>query len=366
VKVGLFTRTAEQCGIAVYSRRYAEALARRPEVEVEIVDAGLPPDEAAARLNALDVAHIQHAYSFWGRLAWHRSSYGRFVHGLRSPAVVTVHELVEPAGSLPRRQYIRWLNRRHFLAEPIREWIAHSQPVVDGLRGIGAPPERVHLLPMPPPPALRLPPRADARHRLGLPAGAPVVGIFGFLVERKGYDRALRAIAEIPDATLLLAGGPHPDEHDGFGAALAAAVRGSEGTRFPRSRFPGLAQTKVTGFLDWDGVADAMAAIDLAWAPFREMAASASVAELLAHGVPVIAADLPALRHLAGETAGVECVPAGEWRALAAATRALLASPTERATRRAEALRYADRISYDGLAEATLPLYRRARHAART
>lgn len=56
--------------------------------------------------------------------------------------------------------------------------------------------------------------RAECRGRLGLPDDRRVVVSVGFLVERKGHDLALRALARIPAATrpLLLIAGDGPQE----------------------------------------------------------------------------------------------------------------------------------------------------------
>ncbi|MEM1211390.1 MAG: glycosyltransferase family 4 protein [Planctomycetota bacterium] len=54
------------------------------------------------------------------------------------------------------------------------------------------------------------------RGRLGLPAEGPLVGMVGRLQEWKGFGTALRALgqvrAEVPDAKLVLIGGPHTSE----------------------------------------------------------------------------------------------------------------------------------------------------------
>src|SRR5262249_11808254 len=45
-----------------------------------------------------------------------------------------------------------------------------------------------------------------ARAALGIPAGAPVVGAVGRLVPTKRFDVLVRAVAQLPGVTLLLAG----------------------------------------------------------------------------------------------------------------------------------------------------------------
>jgi glycosyltransferase involved in cell wall biosynthesis len=62
----------------------------------------------------------------------------------------------------------------------------------------------------------RLPPPADLRVRLGLPAGAPLFGTIGRLQRWKGFHVLVEALPlvlrEEPEAHCVLVGGPHPRE----------------------------------------------------------------------------------------------------------------------------------------------------------
>ncbi|MFF3849869.1 glycosyltransferase [Streptomyces sp. NPDC002328] len=85
--------------------------------------------------------------------------------------------------------------------------IATCQDEVAELVAMGLPRDRVSVVPCGVDPEL-FAPVAGARRR---PASAPrrLLAV-GRLVPRKGFDRAIRALAEVPDAELLVAGGPEP------------------------------------------------------------------------------------------------------------------------------------------------------------
>jgi glycosyltransferase involved in cell wall biosynthesis len=174
-------------------------------------------------------------------------------------------------------------------------------------------------------------------HRAGL-TGKSLLVIPGFLARRKGYDVALAALRDLPaEYVLLAAGGEHAADHTGTGEWLKRqAEQLGVADRF-----------RITGFLPEERLSEAIAAAHLVLAPFREMAASASIAYSLARGAAVIASDLP-------ENRDVPCVrlfPAGDAPALARAVRELGQSPTARTELSHAARDYAARHSYSALAE---------------
>lgn len=87
----------ERCGIALYSRRYTEAL--RAHATVECLDpAGYPEDPAlfAARVNRCDLAHIQYEPSFFAHSG--RDFFTPLCRAIGIPIVVGLHEVY---GSFP-------------------------------------------------------------------------------------------------------------------------------------------------------------------------------------------------------------------------------------------------------------------------
>jgi glycosyltransferase involved in cell wall biosynthesis len=87
--------------------------------------------------------------------------------------------------------------------------IAPSPAVAERLRSWGVPGHRIATIPKAIDPAeFRFDPilRATGRARLGIDPGQPVIGSVGRLAPDKRIDLLIRAIAEVPDALLLLAG----------------------------------------------------------------------------------------------------------------------------------------------------------------
>jgi glycosyltransferase involved in cell wall biosynthesis len=87
--------------------------------------------------------------------------------------------------------------------------IAVSTPVAEALTGAGVRPERITVIPKAIDAAeFRFDPalRAAARARLGIAPDAPVIGGVGRLEPGERFDRLVRAVGEVPGATLLLVG----------------------------------------------------------------------------------------------------------------------------------------------------------------
>ncbi|MEV6306552.1 glycosyltransferase [Actinoplanes sp. NPDC051861] len=90
-----------------------------------------------------------------------------------------------------------------------RVTIATSPAIAEHLRSWGVPEERITMIPKAIDPAeFRFDPclRARARARLGIAPGVPVVGAVGRLEPDRRFDLLIRAIGEVPGATLLLVG----------------------------------------------------------------------------------------------------------------------------------------------------------------
>ncbi|WP_433795027.1 glycosyltransferase [Actinoplanes sp. CA-252034] len=112
--------------------------------------------------------------------------------------VATEHHLDDPSSALYR------------LGERLGQVTIAPSPAAAGrLRSWGVPDRRIVTIPKAIDPAeFRFDPilRAAARARLGIDAGQPVIGSVGRLAPDRRVDLLIRAIAEVPDAVLLLAG----------------------------------------------------------------------------------------------------------------------------------------------------------------
>lgn len=163
--------------------------------------------------------------------------------------------------------------------------------------------------------------RMAAKAALGV--SGPLLLSVGALIPRKGHDLAIRALAELPGVTLMVAGkGP---EH---GALEALAQRIGVGDRVrllgpqPHEALPALAAAADVGLL-----VSASEGLANAWV------------ESLACGTPLVLSDVGGARELVGRPEAGRIV-AREPAAIAEAVRGLLASPSDPAAVRATAERF--------------------------
>jgi teichuronic acid biosynthesis glycosyltransferase TuaC len=183
--------------------------------------------------------------------------------------------------------------------------------------------------------------RKAAKAALGM--DGPLIATVGALIPLKGQRLALAALAEIPDATLMLVG-DGPDR-----AALEAEARRlgiADRTRFmgnrPHDELPGL-----------------VAAADLMLLPSEREGLANAWVEALACGTPIVIPDVGGARELLdGHDAGR--LVAREPRAIAEAVRAILASPPDGAAVRSAAVRFSWERNARELAEHLSGLSRRA------
>jgi glycosyltransferase involved in cell wall biosynthesis len=151
-----------------------------------------------------------------------------------------------------------------------------------------------------------------------------VVGTMARLDPVKGLDVLLRALADLPDATLVIAGdGPE-------GPALRdLAEELGVGTRV---RFEG-----------WSDDPEAsLARYDVFALPSRSEGLPLSVCEAMVAGLPVVASDVGSVREIVDDGVTGLLVPAGDVPALTSALRGLLA---DAATRRAMGERGRQRVA---------------------
>ena len=162
------------------------------------------------------------------------------------------------------------------------------------------------------------PGKALARHDFYVPETAPLLLALGRLHTNKGFDVLLNALAQLPEAYLLLAGvGPEREALEKL--AVHAGVK-------PRVRF-----------LGWrEDIADLMATADLFVHPARHEPLGNVILEAWAHSRPVVAtaADGPRLLIEDGKTGLL--TPIDDAPALAATVRGAL-SDRKAAQRLAEA-----------------------------
>lgn len=140
IRVGMLTTVSDRCGIAAYSRELGAALREFVDLTVEPIVIGRQAPEhyaaQAARLNALDVVHIQHEHSFWGSIRPGGSGFWVVRRLIERPVVVTAHipgALAELLGiTTDPRVGHRWAKRIYLLARRRYERSVDIDPYTTG------------------------------------------------------------------------------------------------------------------------------------------------------------------------------------------------------------------------------------------
>jgi glycosyltransferase involved in cell wall biosynthesis len=153
----------------------------------------------------------------------------------------------------------------------------------------------------------------EARRRIDLPPGDPVVGFVGLFYRHQGVDILIEALGRLRHAI----------------PGIQALIVGDGVMRRPWEELAarrGLAdRVRFTGQVPYARVPDYVNAMDVVAAPFTANRGETSpfkVLDALACGRPVVAGDLPSMH--AQKLAGVVLVPPGDSAALADALRWLL------------------------------------------
>lgn len=193
--------------------------------------------------------------------------------------------------------------------------IGNTEEIVEHIAGQGFDRDRIVYLPN-----FVNPPTLPAISRIGFdtPLNAPLLLAMGRLHENKAFDVLLRALAELPETWLWIAGeGP-----EAAGLSKLAAELGV---------------TDRLRFLGWRDDSDAlMQACDIFVCPSRQEPLGNIVLEAWAAGKPVVAAAAAGPASLIGDDAAGLIVPVDDPGGLARGIRALIADPENAARLAAE------------------------------
>jgi glycosyltransferase involved in cell wall biosynthesis len=163
--------------------------------------------------------------------------------------------------------------------------------------------------------------RVAAKAALGV--SGPLLLSVGALIPRKGHDLAIRALAELPGVTLMIAGkGPEHERLESLAREIGVADRVRLLGPQPHEALPALAAAADVGVL-----VSASEGLANAWV------------ESLACGTPLVLSDVGGARELVDRPEAGRIV-AREPGAIAAAVRELLAFPPDPAAVRATAERF--------------------------
>jgi glycosyltransferase involved in cell wall biosynthesis len=284
---------------------------------VEVVPLSVPPRAYPLEYRQLrevirrirpDVVHTHGARSdLIGGLAARRAGV---------PWISTMHGFT---GGDRKNRFYEWLQVR--ACRRAQAVVAVSSPIRNVLVRGGVSADRVHLLAnaWTPQPLL---PRGEARRRLGVAEGEPVIGWVGRLTHEKGADLFLEALALIQDV---------PWRADLIGEGRERAVLEAQARRL-----------EIGHRVHWHGLLPEAASLFPAFDSWvlssRTEGTPIALFEAMAARVPVIVADVGGVPDVVSSVEAL-LVPAGRPEALAAALRAALAAPEAAAARAAAAHR---------------------------
>lgn len=204
----------------------------------------------------------------------------------------------------------RWKDRTLRAARQCRALIVPSEASAAAHRAAGAPADLLHVVPN----GVRQPAEAltrlEARANLGLPAAGFIPLFAGRLVAAKGVEDAVRAVAAVPGAALLVAGS---------GPARAAAEALAESIAPGRVRF--------LGWLGPAALDKAYAAADAFILPTVFESFGLAFAEAASFGLPAVGYRIPAVQEVVVEGGTGFLVPPGDVAALAECLARFAADP---------------------------------------
>jgi glycosyltransferase involved in cell wall biosynthesis len=136
-----------------------------------------------------------------------------------------------------------------------------------------------------------------AKEKLGFPADAIILSLFGFIAYYKGHEIALEAMKYLPENYyLLFIGSPHPyGKDDTFNRIVYTLNR--------RKKLSD--RIKLTGYLPLEVLTEYYKIVDICLAPYRggtNLSSSAAITWALTSGKPVIASKIDSFEELNEET----------------------------------------------------------------
>jgi glycosyltransferase involved in cell wall biosynthesis len=376
MRLTCYSSGAWPCGIANYHRHLAAELALHMECEtaflpsVAVRRSDIPGllrrrheyAALAARADGSDAALVEFI-TFWNGTRAGEDMLPVFLKRLRAPLYLILHEWPEiplteaHSGRLITRTLkkfgVKAYRKFAFNGSPYECWLAdalfgrarriwvHSEELQSRLIASGVSPERVTLSIHPTFPAPEPTWSNDEVDERFKTAGRRVLLLFGFPHPRKNYELALEALAQLPsDVIAVLAGSTSGEFRQRQAEQLhLKAHQLGVGDRFI-----------LTGELGEGEIASLFHRSILGIAPFRYATGSGSISYFAAAGLPVVASDLPSLRMLVDDGAGILLFPEGDATALASVVSSLLDDPAARGNLRTKNLQFAARHSFEHLA----------------
>jgi glycosyltransferase involved in cell wall biosynthesis len=381
MRISLFTSWQVRCGIAAYTAQLVDGLQQLSDTSVDVVpyDRQVHPRADYVRwgqaMNAGDVAHVQHEYSFFGyRLPW-RNQFGSFAAQIQRPLVITRHVTFDGPLMVPGHGPGHWLRR--FKWSLYNKWlgpyarqlnkdtfdradqiIVLSARLKDHLVARGVAAQKIHLIPAGVP-HVDVPHGGEALRAAWGWADKEVLGLFGYITPAKGHALLLEALAQLPDRfVLLIAGGLRRDADR---AVLLDLEQRLQQLHLQQ-------RVRITGYLAEADVPPHIDACSLLVYPATHVDSSYSLITGLAYQhAPIIASDAFGHREVAERQAGITLFRSGEAGDLARVIQTVSAATDRRAALLEEARRYARDYAWPVIAQRTREVYTLAQetHAAR-
>jgi len=363
----------EKDGISDYSRHLVGEL-KKNGAAIQIIKLGYYVDnkryyrELAERANSADLCHIQYNYVYFNGELPYRNRFSDFARFLKIPFVITAHEVrigYEPIVSgvdnkikkiifnqtlfFWNRWSVFYHKRMYNLADKI---YAHTEAQAEKIKSLVRYPGKVSVIPHGIPEI----PNADkdipswlAKKELGL-TGKFVLGVFGFINKKKGYELILDILGELPENTvLLIAGGPmtenavDKDYYDRLIKYISSA---------------GLKKkVQIAGYLKEADIPMIMAAVDICLAPFLSGSASGALSLCIGYQKPIIASDIPVHREVYDRLACLELFQYPDARDLLSKIKRLLATRGRIIELSLLTKEYSKRFSYAVIARETVRTY---------
>lgn len=394
-----------RCGIADFTASIVSHLAKRG-IENEVFPLDVPAlgcmtgaeflremDRFAGRAPDFDLVHVQHEFSFYTGSGGVLETLAHFAYVLESlkarnrPVVVTFHSAGGLHLMLPPRNadqhlltsgslgaFAQWAFRKARLYRISRKierfWRQRIANFFDGqpgsfralvhgprprrdLIGTGFTPESVSIMPLGY--SLRDPSffqqsRSEARAKLGIPAEATLLTLFGFVAEYKGHLLAVEALKKLPpNYHLAIIGEPHLG--NATDRTLDEVLKAWDG-QDPR-------RLTITGYVPSETLNLYHAAGDICLAPFLpgNWTGSASITWALTSGKPTIASNIPVFAEIqrAGDCLALfspNCAYELAWK-----IQQVVGNPALREKLAQNGLAYAEANSWDRVTDGLLAVY---------
>jgi glycosyltransferase involved in cell wall biosynthesis len=366
MKVGWIAPLDKKCGIAFYSRKYADAISRLVQL-VECDPSGFQSDRRGflASIAGCDCVHIQYEPSFF--LRGRRDFYQELCRQIRAKKIVSLHEVYrEIPGVFPRenirgnwpiralRKFV-WDQRHPHWAAFARHLgasfhadalVVHSHFQKEILAEKGIDKEKITVIPLP----IKVRPetKTGPAGRAGVDATTSL-GASGFINPLYDYDMLVRVLDNMKEAwRFTWVGGIRRDED----AAILGRLEGEIDKRGWGHKFT------ITGWVsdeERDRLVDGM---DVFCAFFKERSSSESLADAIAARKPIIASRIPLTEELATCGPLLLLAPPGP-EETAQCIRALLADRNRLRSMEQAAAAYGRKYSYEECSTTMKGLYER-------